>query len=438
MPRFHYAILSRAAPGHEEEFIAWYRDRHLTDVCRMPGVIGGKLFRMDFQRVYELDDAPQWTLMTIYELEGEHPELVIDAIRAASGSDAMPSCDALSKAGMIQAAGHLIASGEGVGDRQGGDLTLHLPARAIPVPAHLSEIARAYLTPQAGTMPYPAIDDAAGWRAYVAAVDQSVIPMLSRADAKIDASVEERDADGARVFDIVPVGVSADSGGIVLDIHGGALILCGGDLCRVMGVNSAMRLQRRVWSVDYRMAPDHPYPAALDDCMAAYRALLRERSPEQIIVSGGSAGGNLAAALMLRARDEGLPLPAGLILGTPEVDLTESGDSFQTNDGIDPNLRSLMPVNLLYANGHDLRHPYLSPLFGDLAPGFPPTILTTGTRDLYLSNTVRMHRALRAAGIPATLHVTEAGPHTGFPGGPEGAEIDRELSLFIQTVLHEG
>ena len=70
-------------------------------------------------------------------------------------------------------------------------------------------------------------------------------------------------------------------------------------------------------------------------------------------------------------------------------------------------------------NGHDLTHPYLSPLFGDLT-GFPPTILTTGTRDLYLSNTVRMHRALRAAGVAAELHVTEAGPHTGFPGGPEG------------------
>ena len=172
--------------------------------------------------------------------------------------------------------------------------------------------------------------------------------------------------------------------------------------------------------------------------MSAYRALLRERPPEQILVSGGSAGGNLAAALMLRARDEGLPLPAGLILGTPEIDLTESGDSFHTNKGVDPGLRSLMPVNLLYANGHDLRHPYLSPLFGDFSQGFPPTILTTGTRDLYLSNTVRMHRALRAAGVPAALHVTEAGPHTGFPGAPEGLEIDREIRLFVETVLARG
>ena len=111
MPRFTYTILSRAVPGCEEEFVALYRDQHLADVCRMPGVIGGQLFRMDFQRVYNLDAAPQWTLMTIYELEGENPEPIIDAIRAASGLANMPACAALDKSGMIQAAGHLIAAG---------------------------------------------------------------------------------------------------------------------------------------------------------------------------------------------------------------------------------------------------------------------------------------------------------------------------------------
>ena len=110
MARFQYVILSRAAPGREDEFVAWYRDRHLADVCRMPGVVGGKLDRMDFQRVYELDAAPQWTLMTIYELEGDDPAAIIDTIRAASGTESMPATDALTKAGMIQAAGHLIAT----------------------------------------------------------------------------------------------------------------------------------------------------------------------------------------------------------------------------------------------------------------------------------------------------------------------------------------
>ncbi len=310
----------------------------------------------------------------------------------------------------------------------------HVPARDIPVPGYLSPIARAYLTPLPTWGDYPAIDDKDAWRAYVAAVDAAVLSRFPAWSEATGTQVTERDAGGARVFDIEPLGLDPNDRSVILEMHGGALILCGGEMCKMMGVGTATRLQRRVWSVDYRMPPEHPYPAALDDCIATYRTLLAERKPSEIIVSGGSAGGNLAAALILRAKDEGLPLPAGVILGTPEIDLTESGDSFHTNNGVDPGLRSLMPVNLLYADGNDLKHPYLSPLFGDLKD-FPPTILTTGTRDLYLSNTVRMHRALRAAAVRAELHVTEAGPHTGFPGGPEGAAIDAELRAFIGRVL---
>ena len=295
-----------------------------------------------------------------------------------------------------------------------------------------------YLAAQPEQSEYPALADKAGWQAYVDAADRGVLPLLSRICEAVPAQVGERDANGARVFDIVPSGLPDDSRGVILDMHGGGLIMCGGELCRLMGISLAARVGRRIWSVDYRMPPAHPYPAALDDCVAAYRALLDERSPEEIVVSGGSAGGNLAAAMILRARDEGLPLPAGAILSTPEIDLTESGDSFQINLGVDPGLRPLMPVNLLYADGHDLRHPYLSPLFGDFSKGFPPTLLTTGTRDLYLSNTVRMHRALRAADVPAELHVTEAGPHTGFPGTPEGEQIDREIRRFIAAAMQPG
>ncbi|GLR67181.1 hypothetical protein GCM10010909_18620 [Acidocella aquatica] len=313
---------------------------------------------------------------------------------------------------------------------------LHVPARDIPVPSFLSDIARAYLMPQPPSMPYPSIEDKAGWQNYVSVMTDAVLPMLTQMMSQVTANVVERDADGARVYDITPPGWAEGSRGVILDMHGGGLILCGGEMCRLMGMGAATRTQKRVWAVDYRMPPDHPYPAALDDCISAYRALLRELPAQDIIVSGGSAGGNLAAALILRVRDEGLPMPAGVVLVTPEADLTESGDSFRTNDGVDPGLRSLMEVNLLYADGHDLRHPYLSPLFGELK-GFPDTILTTGTRDLYLSNTVRMHRALRAAGVPAALHVTEAGPHTGFPGAPEGQAIDHEVRLFIRACLRE-
>lgn len=305
-----------------------------------------------------------------------------------------------------------------------------VPARDIPVPAHLSPVARMYLVPRAEAAVYPALDDKSGWQAFVTATDQGILPLLRQISAGAAAEVTERKVGLTRVFEVVPPGLADGDRTVVLEMHGGALVFCGGELCKLMAQGSANRLQKRVWAVDYRMPPAHPYPAALDDCMAAYRALLQEREPGEIIVSGGSAGGNLAAALLLRARDEGLHMPAGLILGTPEIDLTESGDTFNTLLGVDPSLASLMPVNLLYADGADLKNPYLSPLFGDLT-GFPPVILTSGTRDLYLSNTVRMHRALRAAGVEADLHLTEAGPHTGFPGGPEGAQIDHELRSFM-------
>ncbi|HVM63605.1 MAG TPA: alpha/beta hydrolase, partial [Acidimicrobiales bacterium] len=187
----------------------------------------------------------------------------------------------------------------------------------------------------------------------------------------------------------------------------------------------------RTFAIDYRMAPDHPYPAALDDCVAVYRALLGRFPAERIVVDGGSAGGNLVAALLVRAHDEGLPMPAAAMLFTPELDLTESGDTFDVLHGVDVVLvQRLTDTIALYADGHDLTHPYLSPLFADVA-GFPPTFLQAGTRDLFLSNTVRMHRKLRAAGVDAELHVWEAMPHGGFAGAPEDLEVRIEMRRFL-------
>jgi epsilon-lactone hydrolase len=313
---------------------------------------------------------------------------------------------------------------------------LHVPAREIPVPGSISPEAQAVLAGTAviDATEYPALDDPEGWRALVSAQDETVLAMMSARASSIDAVVVDVELDGVRIFDVTPANTS-DVDRVVLDIHGGALYMGGGPVCRAMGATTSGRIGRRTWAVDYRMPPAHPYPAPLDDCVAAYRRLLRDHRPQDIIVSGASAGGNLAAALILRVRDQGLPLPAAAVLLTPEVDLTESGDTFRANLGVDTVLtKSLMPANLLYANGHDLADPYLSPLFGDFVKGFPPTFLASGTRDLFLSNAVRMHRALRSCGIEAELHILEAAPHGGFFGfAPEDAELDRELRRFVDT-----
>jgi monoterpene epsilon-lactone hydrolase len=312
----------------------------------------------------------------------------------------------------------------------------HLPARSIPVPLSLSPQARAIVAlPAAEMSPYPDLKDLEGWRTMITENDASLQAMMGGLVADVRADVEEVDVAGVRVHVITPRGLPENDRRVFLEIHGGAYIMGGGDNCRMMGLRAVGLSRVRTWAVDYRMPPDHPYPASLDDCLTVYQALLRDHRPEEIIVSGGSAGGNLAAALLLRARDEGLPLPAAAVLMTPEVDLTESGDSFQTNLGLDNVLPgSLMPANLLYAGGHDLTHPYLSPLFGDFTQGFPPTMVSTGTRDLFLSNAVRLHRALRAADVTAELYVVEAAGHAGFfAQAPEDEDLEREIRRFIDV-----
>ncbi len=312
-------------------------------------------------------------------------------------------------------------------------------SREIPMPSSISPMAQAVLgylaaSPMGAGASHPAVDDIAAWEEMQRTTDDLILQMLFA--GQDPAAFPSRLLAGVTVYDVEPDDFDADSPLVCLYLHGGGLTSGGGPLTPLMGRLGANATGLRTVSVDYRMPPHHPYPAPLDDCVNAYRGLLETVAPEHIVVSGGSAGGNLAAALVLRGRDEGLPLPRGLVLVSPEIDLTESGDTFETLMGIDAMLTSrLTSANLLYANGHDLADPYLSPLFGDFSKGWPPTFLQAGTRDLFLSNAVRFHRALRALGLPAVLHVFEGMPHGGFGGqAPEDAELDAEVRRFVASL----
>lgn len=281
---------------------------------------------------------------------------------------------------------------------------------------------------------YPALDDKQAWRQHIAAGDRNILENYLAHVPDVPGRISEVREGEARGYEIVPEGVATDDRRVYLEIHGGALIMGGGLVCRKMAMATAALHQVRVVTVDYRMPPDHPFPVGLDDCIAFYRMLLHDHAPGEIIIGGGSAGGNLTAATLLKARDLGLPMPAGAVLSTPEVDLTESGDSFAVNAGIDM-MGTLMQANLLYANGESLSHPYVSPLFGDFSAGkggFPPSIISAGTRDLFLSNAVRLHRKLRNAGVQAELHIVEAAVHGAFGGAPEDAELSAEFRAFCQ------
>lgn len=316
---------------------------------------------------------------------------------------------------------------------------VHLSARDIPPPSTISQAAQQALSDSAAfpATAWPSPDDIDGWRLQIAASDalwaQQVGPILAAAAA----TVETTRIAGVVCHDCLPTAGAPADGPIYLFIHGGAFVFGGGAFAKVQGARAAAGIGLRTVSVDYRMPPDHPFPAGPQDCVAVYRALIETADPKRIVIGGSSAGGNHAAAATLMIRDRGLPPPAGVVLLTPEIDLTESGDSFRTNEDLDVVLKHGLPeCNALYANGTDLLDPYLSPLFADFTLGFPPTLVQTGTRDLFLSNSVRIHRKLRDAGVDAELHVWEAMPHAGFlpNDAPENEEIHAEVARFIGRV----
>lgn len=314
-----------------------------------------------------------------------------------------------------------------------------VPQRIVPFPTSISAPARAALQrlvtaqglPVNALQPLPPLADKAAWQALKDQVNDHYALAVKGMASHPRASVDTLILGETEIHVATPEG-SAHPQRACIDLHGGALLFGGGEACRVGAQQQADRYGVRCFGVDYRLPPDFPYPAALDDCLAAYRHVLSQYSPADIVLIGRSAGGNLALATLLRGRDEGLPMPAGLVLLSPQADLTESGDSFAVNALVDVVLPgSLAATNLLYANGADLHDPLVSPLFGDLS-GFPPTLLQSGTRDLFLSTTVRLHRALRRAGVAAELHVFEAMPHGGFGGGtPEDAELLAEVAAFV-------
>lgn len=318
--------------------------------------------------------------------------------------------------------------------------------RLIPVPTSISDEAQTMLraavrndgTPLNALYPSPAPDDHDGWRQMQRAADAQYAEAVRGLAGETESEIETHHFGSATVHVATPR-VLRHEACVCIDLHGGALVFGGGEACRQSARIQADRHGMVCFGVDYRMPPDHPYPDALEDCMAVYRRALEAYDADHVFLIGRSAGGNLAMATILRARDEGLALPAAVILLSPEVDLTESGDSFQTNRIIDVVLpNSLMSCNLLYAGGADLTHPYVSPLFGKMTGDMPPMFLQSGTRDLFLSNAVRLHRKLRRAGVPAELHVFEAMPHGGFGGAAsEDLELVQEMVRFIKAHVPE-
>jgi epsilon-lactone hydrolase len=200
---------------------------------------------------------------------------------------------------------------------------------------------------------------------------------------------------------------------VVLYFHGGVYVL--GDAVSAAGLASQIgrRTRATVISVDYRLAPEHPYPAAVDDALAAYEALLGNgTAPSDIAFAGESAGGGLAVATLVNARDHGLPRPAAAYVMSPYADLTLAGTSMETKAGADPllsreNLQARVPD---YTAGQDAAAGLISPVFADLS-GLPPLIIQAGSHEVLLDDAVRLARQAAAADVEVTLDITPGVPH---------------------------
>jgi monoterpene epsilon-lactone hydrolase len=200
---------------------------------------------------------------------------------------------------------------------------------------------------------------------------------------------------------------------VVLYFHGGVYVMSDAFLAADLASQVGRRTHAKVISVDYRLAPEHPYPAAVDDALAAYEALLHNGiAPSDIAFAGESAGGGLAVATLVNARDHGLPLPAAAFVMSPYVDLTLAGTTMETRREVDPLLSRelLQPRVTDYASGQDAALGLISPLFADLS-GLPPLIIQAGTHEVLLDDAVRLAGQAVTADVAVTLDITPGVPH---------------------------
>ena len=288
------------------------------------------------------------------------------------------------------------------------DGTAHI-TRVVPMPATISSEAQTWLESLTHTTPGPetlaerrARTDA--WRAQDSAEARKLYAV----------NVEEATTAGVRTDIITPMTMPAENKNrVLINLHGGGFNSDSGSLIEGVPISNLAKI--KVVSVYYRLAPENPFPAAVDDVVAVYKELLKTYKPRSIGIFGTSAGAILTCEVTVKLKQLGLPLPGALGVFSSLADFSRAGDSRQlfTLNGLPGQLQPVDPQHLPdneYVAKTDRKDPVLSPLFADLH-GWPPSLLVTSTRDLLLSDTTIFHRALLGAGDESQLVVFEALPH---------------------------
>ena len=316
---------------------------------------------------------------------------------------------------------------------------LQVPAKTLNVPRAdispaMQEIIARPLNPDWNFHPKTGEE----WRAKADSIAATVEPGLPAMLDRLHVKMEAATIDGVRVHILTPDEIpAANRDKTIVHMHGGCYVYFPGPSGTTEGIMMAGFGHYRVISVDYRMPPEAYFPAAVEDGITVYKSVLKTTDPKNVAIIGTSAGGALTLEMVVKAKQDGLPLPGAIAPGTPMSDVTKTGDSFYTNEFVDNVLVSpngfCDDAAAFYAHGHDLKDPLLSPVYADMT-GFPPAILTSGTRDQLLSNTVRVHRKLRRAGVEADLNIYEGESHAQYQFDdrvPETKEAFGDIAAFF-------
>lgn len=320
---------------------------------------------------------------------------------------------------------------------------LTLSERTVPVPVGMSPemtaiIANRQIPP---TLPVPETQEE--WLNLQAAVDAPFDVVSQTAAKQLGATYEVKQIAGVPCYLVTPKKIGERFKDVwLVHLHGGAFVFGGGEAALREALWVADGLNARVISIDYRRPPLHPFPAAIDDAVAVWKEVIKNQDAASTPLFGTSAGGNLTLATTLKLKELDLPLPGALFAGTPATDLGKTTDTWHTLRGLDPlgQRDGLIQATFeLYVPSGDYMNPLVSPVYGDLE-GFPPTILISGTRDLLLSDTVRMHRVLRAADVPSDLHIYDGQSHGDYIQGllhpnPESTDAQKEIYTFFDQHL---
>ncbi len=324
-----------------------------------------------------------------------------------------------------------------VAAQQAGEHYVHIPATVSPeAQAYLRMLPDPHLQPAA-----PGPTEIEKWKAMQNYMETRNLERQKDVVERLSPDVTKQDLGGVPVLDIKPRNWR-DNGKVLVYTHGGAYTIA--SAASTLGSSALMAdaTGLRVISIDYTLAPHAKWREVTDQVVAVFTELGNQGyAMKDIAIYGDSAGGGLAAGSVLKMRDQGMGMPAAVVLWSPWSDITETGDTYFTMKHAEPSYSYegvLRPSADAYADPKDQKHPYVSPVYGDYTKGFPPTLIQGGTKEIFLSNFVRHYQALDAAGQTVKLDLYEGMIHVfmvAIPNSPESKLALSKVDAFLQEHL---